>query len=100
MAWATHYIEKLKQGQTVQFRPVGRSMEGRIASGNLVTVTPAEVSSLEAGDIVLCQVKGAQYLHLILKMSHGQFQIGNNKGHVNGWINPAAIFGKCIKVEA
>jgi hypothetical protein len=38
MSWANHYIEQLKKGETVQFRPRGHSMKGKIASGQLVTV--------------------------------------------------------------
>jgi hypothetical protein len=40
MSWATHYIAKLLQGETVQFRPRGDSMSGKIDSGQLVTVQP------------------------------------------------------------
>jgi hypothetical protein len=28
----------------------------------------------------------------------GRFQIGNNRGRINGWISANAIFGKCIAV--
>ena len=28
-----------------------------------------------------------------------RYQIGNNRGHVNGWISAAAIFGRCVRVE-
>jgi hypothetical protein len=38
MGWATPYIDKLKKGETVQFRPRGNSMSGRIESGQLCTV--------------------------------------------------------------
>lgn len=38
MSWATHYIEKLKNDETVQFRPRRNSMKGKIESGQLVTV--------------------------------------------------------------
>lgn len=75
-------------------------MRGRIESGQLCTVEPVkDHSSLEVNDIVLCKVKGNQFLHLIKAVRHGQFQIGNNLGHINGWITADAIFGKCIKVE-
>jgi hypothetical protein len=29
-----------------------------------------------------------------------RFQIGNNRGRINGWIGPEAIFGRLTKVEA
>lgn len=99
MSWATHHIEKLKLGETVSFRPRGHSMSGKIASGDLCTVTPVQPEELEVGDIVLCKVAGAQYLHLIKARQGERFQIGNNHGRINGWIGPNAIFGRCIRVE-
>jgi len=65
MGWATHYIEKLRAGETVSFRPRGASMKGRIESGHLCTVVPVDCSSLSVGDIVLCKVHGAEYLHIV-----------------------------------
>ncbi len=100
MGWATHYITQLKAGETVQFRPRGDSMRGRINSGQLCTVEPIDdTTTLEIGDIVLCKVRGAEYLHLIKAVKGKQFQIGNNRGGINGWIGANAIFGKCTKVE-
>jgi hypothetical protein len=98
MSWATRYIEQLASGVTVTFRPHGNSMQGKIKSGQLVTVAPLKEDP-EVGDIVLCKVMGSQYLHLVTATRAGQFQISNNKGHVNGWITRNSIYGKCIKVE-
>ncbi len=100
MSWATHYIAKLQDGETVQFRPRGNSMKGKIASGNLVTVEPIDDNTvLEKGEIVLCKVRGSQYLHLIKAIRGKQFQIGNNIGRINGWIGRNSIYGRCIAVE-
>lgn len=99
MSWATHYIAKLKAGETVQFRPRGGSMAGKINSGDLCTVEPAVIEELEVGDIVLCKVGGSQYLHLIKSIQGERFQIGNNKGRINGWVGANGIYGKCIRVE-
>ena len=99
MGWATLYIEKLKQGETVQFRPRGNSMTGKIESGDLCTVAPAKKEELEVGDIVLCKVGGAQYLHLIKAKQGDRFQIGNNRGRINGWIGLNGIFGRCMRIE-
>ena len=99
MGWATLYIEKLKQGETVQFRPRGNSMSGKIDSGNLCTVVPAKKEALEVGDIVLCKVGGAQYLHLIKAKQGDRFQIGNNRGGINGWIGLNGIYGRCTRIE-
>lgn len=99
MAWATNHIEKLKKGETVQFRPIGNSMKGKVESGQLVTVSPIQDRILKVDDIVLCKVKGNYFLHLIKAIRTGQFQIGNNKGGINGWITQNAIFGICIEVN-
>ena len=98
MTWATQYIERLKRGETVQFRPRGNSMQGRIESGQLVTVAPTLAVAI--GDVVLCKCEGRQWLHLVKAINHNGYQIGNNKGHINGWTSRENIFGVVTKVEA
>lgn len=100
MGWATAYIAKLKEGETVLFRPRGHSMKGKIDSVQLCTVEPiSDLESLSKGDIVLCKVNGNQYLHLIKAIQGQRYQIGNNRGGINGWIGTNAIYGKLVKVE-
>lgn len=99
MGWASFHIEKLKQGEAVSFRPRGHSMKGKIESGQLCTVEPVDVGTLQVGDIVLCKVRGAEYLHLVKAIRGEQFQIGNNRGGINGWVGASAIFGRCVRVE-
>lgn len=65
MGWATGHIVKLQEGSTVKFRPRGNSMKPRIKSGQLCTVSPVNPDEIEPGDIVLCRVRGAEYLHLV-----------------------------------
>ncbi|EGR3310121.1 hypothetical protein AKG60_18090 [Vibrio parahaemolyticus] len=99
MGWATNYINELKGGKTISFRPRGNSMVGRISSGQLCTVVPVtEKTELRKGDIVLCYVGGSQYLHLIKSIKGNQYRISNNKGHVNGTTTRKNIFGLCVKV--
>lgn len=104
MGWAKFYIEKLQKGETVQFRPSGNSMRGKIESGQLCTVEPVKSETkLEVDDVVLCRVSGSEYLHLIkaIRQDKNQvkYQIGNNRGGINGWISAGNIYGKCVKVE-
>jgi hypothetical protein len=100
MGWATSHIEKLKQGETVKFRPRGNSMQGKVESGQLVTVAPlADEADIAVGDIVLCKVKGNQYLHLVKALRGNEVQIGNNKGFINGWASRRQIFGRLVSVE-
>jgi len=99
MGWATHHIQKLLDGETVSFRPRGNSMQPKIKSGQLCTVAPVDPSELEVGDVVLCRVRGSEYLHLVKAIQGQRFQIGNNRGKINGWVGPNSIFGKLTKVE-
>lgn len=96
MGWADGHIARLLKGETVQFRPRGNSMVGKIQSGQLCTVEPLGDHELEVGDIVLCRVKGAQYLHLVKALQGPRIQIGNNRGGINGWITRTQIYGRLI----
>lgn len=98
MGWATRYIELLKAGETVEFRPRGNSMAGKIASGDLCTVAPLGDYVPVKGDVVLCSVKGNQYLHLVKAVKEGSFQIGNNRGGINGWTPAKNVYGILTKV--
>ena len=99
MSWATPYIARLLAGETVSFRPHGRSMSPRIESGQLCPVEPTAPESLAVGDVVLCQVGDAQYLHFVKAIGSGRYQIGNNRGGINGWVEPHAIFGRLSHVR-
>jgi hypothetical protein len=99
MGWATEYIARLQAGETVQFRPRGNSMKGKIESGQLCTVEPMDSAALKVGDIVLCKVNGKQYLHLLKAIQGQRLQIGNNRGRINGWVGENSIFGRCTRVE-
>jgi hypothetical protein len=74
-------------------------MSGKVESGQLCTVEPTKIEELKVGDIVLCKVNGFQYLHLIKATQGDRFQIGNNRGRINGWVGGNGIFGKCVRIE-
>ncbi len=99
MSWATFAKEALRKGKTVQIRPRGHSMKGKVNDGALVTVEPCNPETLVTGDIVLVHVRGKDYLHLIKAVNQGRFLIGNNRGGLNGWVGPNAIYGKATKIE-
>ena len=99
MSWAKHAIEKLKKGEEVQIRPRGNSMTGKVNDGELVTLSPSSLDKLEKEDIVLVRVKGRDYLHLIKAIDGERYQIGNNRGGINGWVGLKSIYGKAIRVE-
>lgn len=97
MSWASQYIGKLKDGETVQFRPFGKSMEPLVKSGQRVFVAPIDPDDpIKKGDIVLCTVNGKHFLHLVRARRGNLYQIGNNKGHINGWISLDEIHGILI----
>ena len=94
MGWASGYIDKLRRGETVSFRP-RHSMSGRIESGQLCTVVPADPTTLAVGDMVLCKVPTAASISTSSGRSGGRrFQIGNNRGHVNGWVGVGSVLGR------
>ena len=74
-------------------------MSGKIESGQLCTVVPLAATELTVGDIVLCRVRGAEYLHLIKAIQGGRYQIGNNRGRINGWIGRNSIFGRLVSIK-
>ncbi len=100
MGWAVNHIKKLQAGKIVQFKPRGNSMSGYIESGDSVMVEPISKATLPllVGDIVLCRVKGNEYLHKIKAIKGKQFQIGNARGKINGWITINSIYGVCIDI--
>jgi hypothetical protein len=99
MGRASGYFVKFLNGETVQFRPRGNSMSGKIESGQLATVVPLMNRIPQVDDIVLCRVNGAQYLHLVTAVSGERFQIGNNRGRINGWTSLRNIFGICTEIS-
>lgn len=101
MGWASGHIARLRNGETISFRPRGNSMTGKVNDGDLVTIEPVvEATLLEVGDVVLCKVNGHEHLHLIRAMRDGQCMIANAKGHINGWCSRASVYGRCVKVES
>lgn len=99
MGWATPHIQRLAAGETVTFRPRGHSMTGIVNNGQTVTVAPLPADAIIGkGDVVLCKVRGREYLHLVKAVGKGQYQIGNNRGGINGWTSRAQIYGRLVSV--
>lgn len=98
MSWAKALIDRLRAGETVTFRPRGHSMTPLVSDGERVSVAPGPEP--ERGGIVLCSVRGTHYLHLVkATRTNGsalEYQIGNNRGGVNGWIRREAIHGVLV----
>ena len=93
MSWANHAKQKLLLGESATIKPRGNSMRGKIKSGSYITVFPCNDEELKKNDIVLVNVKGKDYLHLIKAVKGKRFLIGNNRGGINGWVGRSSIYG-------
>lgn len=99
MGWANDARRELTAGRTVNVRPTGGSMRGRIESGQLVTLAPADPATVRVGDAVMVAWKGGFLLHLVKDATAEQLLIGNNVGKINGWVPRSAVLGKVVAVE-
>ena len=99
MSWVKEAISQLSQGLEAKVRPHGSSMGGRIETGQLVTIEPANFESVEIDDIIFLKWKNNYLLHLVKEKTEGQVLIGNNLGQINGWACADSVLGRVINVE-
>ena len=86
--------EHLKNGETCRVTGVGNSMIPILKSRQSVICIPVtDDVELKKKDIVLCKVNHHYYLHLIHAIKNDCYLIGNNHGHMNGWIGRKNIYG-------
>ena len=87
--------EHLRNGEICKLTGIGNSMTPILKSRQPVIVVPVtESTELRKRDIVFCKVNGHYYLHLIHSIrNNSYFLIGNNHGHMNGWVSKANIYG-------
>lgn len=92
-------MQKLKDGKTCLVQGIGNSMTPILKSKQICEVIPT-TESIEfiKGDIVFCKVNGHFYLHKVLAFKGKQYQIGNNHGHINGWVTRNSIYGKVVNI--
>lgn len=92
--------EHLKNGETCKVIGIGNSMTPILKSRQAVICDPIkDDTKLEKKDIVLCKAKGHYYLHLIHAVGQDErYLIGNNHGHMNGWVGRNQIYGKVIEI--
>ena len=91
--------EKLRTGLVGRLQGFGQSMTPILKSGQEVICEPVkDDTKLSKKDIVLCKVKGHYYLHLIHAIKNDkEYLIGNNHGHMNGWVSRNQIYGKVVE---
>ncbi|MBI4752703.1 MAG: hypothetical protein HY774_29795 [Acidobacteria bacterium] len=99
MGWVTDALKELKAGNTVQIRPQGGSMRGRIESGQLVTLEPVTGTEVAVGDVVLVRWKENYLLHLVKAIQEEQILIGNNLGKENGWVSVNDIVARVVESD-
>ena len=98
MGWASRAITDLQAGTSTTSRPRGHLMHGLVEDGQTVVVSPIlDTAEIRKGDIVLCRVRGHEYLHLVHAIGPRGYLIGNARGHLNGWTPRSHIFGRLEK---
>ena len=72
-----------------------------VKSGDLCRLRPFEDGEFPSkGDIVLVRCNGRDYLHLVKAVQGERCQIGNNRGHINGWVGKNALYGLLVRKAA
>lgn len=100
MSWAAHAIKELQAGKNAIVKPRGNSMKPKVVSGARVELAPNKnPEALAVGDIVLVKVSGNVYLHLVSAADKDRVQISNNRGHVNGWVSRAKVYGRAVNID-
>ena len=92
--------EHLQNNETIRVIGIGNSMTPILKSKQPVICIPVQENTvLKKKDIVFCKVNGHYYLHLIHAIRNdSQFLIGNNHGHMNGWVSKNKIYGKVAEI--
>jgi hypothetical protein len=90
-------LEKLQNGESFKTSEKGNSMVPLIKSGQEHMLEPVVIEDVEVGDIVYCKVRGRFYTHLVKAIDQTKgLQIGNNRGHINGWTKQ--VYGRVVEV--
>ena len=98
MGWASRAIAALQNGRPTVIKPRGHSMRGLVGDGETVRLNPIPPDDeIAKGDIVLCRVRGREYLHLVHAVGPRGYLIGNAHGYLNGWTPRSRIFGRLEK---
>ncbi|PLS19397.1 phage repressor protein [Bacillus sp. M6-12] len=100
MSKSSFIAQLLQNGEPVErYKEGGNSMLPILKSNQPVTLTPVkEETELKIGDIVFCRVGGRYVTHKIHSIRGKQYQIGNNRGYMNGWVTKQKIFGLVTKI--
>ena len=87
MGWATGYIDRLKRGETNQFRPRGDSMASEINSGQFCTVVPVKMEDLQGRGASMSDSRNRNLLRWIIPDALA------GTAHLLDLIEPSRVFG-------
>lgn len=97
--WATIASEAPTRGESVQVRPRGHSMQGRINDRALVTLEPCRMGDLAVGDIILARVRGWLLVrHQVIDVEPSRVEIGTTAGRSDGWVSSPDVLGRVVSV--
>lgn len=99
MGWVNETLTAVRQGRSIQIRPSGGSMRGRIESRQRVTLAPFDPAVPAVDAIVLVRWKGNYLPHLVKEIQGSQILIANTIGKVNGWVDVADICAIVTNVD-
>lgn len=92
-------IKVLEEKGEVTIRCNGNSMRPIIAPKEAIHLRKVDPSKIRVNDAVFCRINGNLQVHKVSAIDKDRFQISNNHGHVNGWINNKCIYGLAIRIE-
>ena len=96
--WIAPLGENVDEFEKELANKVGIKSAAALSSGTAAIHMALKAAGVEKGDIVFCRVSGRYVTHLIHAIRGKQYQIGNNRGYMNGWVTREKIFGKVVKV--
>jgi signal peptidase I len=84
----------------------GHSMKPLFSPGDALYIKKVNHSKLRIGDAVFCKIGRNLQVHKITAIlaptyavHNGRWEISNNHGHLNGWIDESGIYGLCMKAK-
>jgi signal peptidase I len=98
-------VDLLRDGKSVRFRAVGRSMYPTIREGDVITVAPIAPDFVQRGDIILYRLECGVVAHRLVRIDRNRedsFRYIFRSDTWGAWDDPVLaeqILGKVISVE-
>jgi hypothetical protein len=89
------WLEGLKQGRSMRFRPLGDSMNPSLRLGNIVTIVPG--NNARVGDVVLTQTTAGLMLHRVVWKGAGRIITkGDSLTYLDPPVMPEDLLGRAV----